>query len=115
MATADFLNERTDLKSDISVGPVVERLMRPLASLKLTVSLLVLAVILVLAGTLAQVDKDIWQVVDEYFRCWCAWIDLQIFFPPAFFPNVFFDHQPDLPSWMVVPFPGGRLIGTLMF
>ncbi|MBC7821077.1 MAG: cytochrome c biogenesis protein ResB, partial [Planctomycetaceae bacterium] len=115
MATADILNERVGNDSDISVGPVVAKLMRPLASLKLTVTLLSLAVVLVLAGTLAQVDKDIWQVVEEYFRCWVARIDLQVFFPPAFFPNFLFDHQPDLPSWMLIPFPGGRLIGTLMF
>jgi cytochrome c-type biogenesis protein CcsB len=89
--------------------------LRPLASLKLTVSLLSMAAVLVLAGTLAQVEKDIWQVVHEYFRCEVAWIDLQVFFPPAFFPNFLFDHQPDLPAWAVIPFPGGRLIGTLMF
>ncbi|MFM9959596.1 MAG: cytochrome c biogenesis protein CcsA [Planctomycetaceae bacterium] len=115
MATADILNERGDAGSHIAVGPMVEKLMRPLASLKLTVALLFLAACLVFAGTLAQVDKDIWQVVEEYFRCWVARIDLQVFFPPAFFPNLLFAQRPDLPAWMVVPFPGGRLIGTLMF
>jgi cytochrome c-type biogenesis protein CcsB len=115
MATADILNERVGSDSEVAVGPAIEKLLRPLASLKLTVGLLSLAVVLVMAGTLAQVDKDIWQVVDEYFRCQIAWIDLQVFFPPAFFPNFLFDHQPDLPAWMVIPFPGGRLIGTLMF
>ena len=115
MATADILHEHVGKESDISVGPMVAKLMKPLASLRLTVTLLSLAVVLVLAGTLAQVDKDIWQVVDEYFRCQIAWIDLQVFCPPAFFPNFLFDHQPDVPNWMVIPFPGGRLIGTLMF
>ena len=59
---------------------------------------------------MAQVDKDIWQVVAEYFRCWLAWIDLQVFFPPSFFPS-----KPNIPDWAVIPFPGGMLIGTLMF
>ena len=38
-------------------------------SLKLTVVLLVLSMILVFAGTLAQMDKGIWTVMDQYFRC----------------------------------------------
>ena len=49
-------------------------------SLKLTVTLLALSMVLVFAGTLAQVDKGIWTVMDQYFRCWVAWIELSIFF-----------------------------------
>lgn len=106
MATADMLNERA--RVEIPVGIWVEKIVRPLASLKLTVALLAMAVFIVLAGTMAQVDKDIWQVVDEYFRCAIAWIDLQIFFPPAFFPS-----KPQVPGRF--PFPGGWLIGAGMF
>ncbi len=106
MATADILHERTSER--LAVGPIVEKLMRPLASLKLTVSLLAMSVFIVLAGTMAQVDKDIWEVVDKYFRCGIAWIPLQIFFPPSFFPS-----KPQIPG--VIPFPGGWTIGTLMF
>ena len=110
MATADFLNDRSATESDIAVGPLVAKLMRPLASLKLTVALLSMATFLVLAGTMAQVNADIWEVVEKYFRCNLAWIDLQIFFPPSFFPS-----KPNVPDWMVIPFPGGRLIGVVMF
>ena len=110
MATADILKDRSAADTNIAVGPLVEKLMRPLASLKLTVALLSLATFLVLAGTMAQVDADIWEVVEKYFRCNLAWIDLQIFFPPSFFPS-----KPNIPDWMVIPFPGGRLIGVLMF
>ena len=110
MATADILNDRSAADTNIAVGPLVEKLMRPLASLKLTVTLLSLATFLVLAGTMAQVDQDIWEVVEKYFRCNLAWIDLQIFFPPSFVPS-----KPNIPDWMVIPFPGGRLIGVLMF
>ena len=60
-------------------GMVVEAL-SPLASLKLTVVLMALAIFLILAGTLAQIDKDIWQVMAEYFRTPVAWIDLRVFF-----------------------------------
>jgi hypothetical protein len=72
-------------------------------SLKLTVVLLVLSMVLVFAGTLAQVDKDIWTVMDLYFRCFIAWIDLYVFFPRSM----------DIPD-VSIPFPGGFLIGSLL-
>jgi hypothetical protein len=72
-------------------------------SLKLTVTLLILSMILVFAGTLAQVDKDIWTVMDEYFRCLIAHIDLAVFFPRTW----------DIPD-ISFPFPGGFLIGWLL-
>jgi len=72
-------------------------------SLKLTVVLLGLSMVLVFAGTLAQVDKGIWTVMDQYFRCFVARIDLPVFFPRSMnVPNV----------W--IPFPGGFLIGWLL-
>ncbi|MHC5113345.1 MAG: cytochrome c biogenesis protein ResB [Planctomycetota bacterium] len=75
----------------------------PWASLKLTVVLLAMATFLVFAGTVAQIDRGIWTVVDEYFRCAFAWIELQVFFPRAW----------DVPGgfW----FPGGWLIGGALF
>ena len=36
-------------------------------SLRLTVTLLSLSMILVFCGTLAQVDNGIWTVMDQYF------------------------------------------------
>ena len=78
-----------------------------LASLRLTVALFAMAIFIVLAGTLGQVHRDIWDVVHDYFRMTpeggmaVTWtiplinkevilstpvtrIDLNIFFPPAF-------------------------------
>ena len=72
-------------------------------SLKLTVVLLVLGMVLVFAGTLAQVDQGIWSVMDQYFRCMIALIDLSIFFPRVL----------DVPH-LKIPFPGGFLIGFLL-
>jgi len=72
-------------------------------SLKLTVVLLALSMVLVFVGTLAQVDKGIWTVMDQYFRCFIAWIDLPVMFPRAW----------DIPD-VQIPFPGGFLIGTLL-
>ncbi|HBN74331.1 MAG TPA: hypothetical protein DD473_00630, partial [Planctomycetaceae bacterium] len=55
----------------------------------------------------AQVEKDIWDVVAGYFRCWVAWIDFQVFFPKTWVPNM-----QNIPGgfW----FPGGWMIGGLM-
>lgn len=104
----------------------VRTVLGPLASLKLTVVLFALSIFIVLAGTLAQVNADIWEVINQYFRVhpadlWVSgfpwvnpgalfvWIDLQLFLPPSFFPS-----RPDLPSWMGFPFPKGWLIGAVM-
>jgi hypothetical protein len=61
-----------------------------------------MSIFLVLAGTLTQVDHDVWYVVWKMFRAWWAWIDYQVFFPR---------------SWQVpgtFPFPGGWLLGTAL-
>lgn len=79
-------------------GPVLEAL----GSLKLTVALLGMSIFLVFAGTLAQVDKGIWTVMDQYFRCWFAWVDLKIFF----------SRDSHVPGGF--PFPGGRLLGAVL-
>ena len=104
----------------------IRAVLAPVASLKLTVVLFAMSIFIVLAGTLAQVNADIWQVVDQYFRVSAAdlfvngfpWIDpralfvkieMQLFFPASFFPS-----KPVLPSWMAFPFPKGWLIGAVM-
>ena len=81
----------------------------PLASLKITVALFAMAIFIILAGTLAQVEKDIWVVIDEYFRTAIARIDFKIFFPPSFFPGI---KQDSIPGFFY--FPGGWLIGFMM-
>ena len=90
---------------DTVTHPVLLRFVKPLASLKLTVVLLGLSIFLVFAGTLAQVDQGIWQVMEQYFRTkyGVAWIDLPIFFPRSWnVPDVRF------------PYPGGYLLGGLL-
>jgi ABC-type transport system involved in cytochrome c biogenesis permease subunit len=75
----------------------------PLASLRLTVTLLALSLFLVLAGTLAQIDYDVWKVVHDYFRAWIAWIEVKVFFPRAW----------DV-GRMQFPFPGGKMLGVAL-
>ncbi len=112
-----------DLPSSLrsQIWSVVVTILTPLASLKITVALFLMAIFIVFAGTLAQTEKDIWQVVHDYFRMdfhsWesmrssaFAWIDFRIFFPRSFFP----DMQP-IPWGVGFFFPSGWLIGFCMF
>ena len=95
--------------------------LKPLASLKITVVLFLMSIFIVFAGTLAQTEKDIWQVVHDYFRMdfhslrsamssTMAWIDLRIFFPRSFFPNM-----TPIPWGVGFWFPKGWLIGFGLF
>ncbi|HEY1859888.1 MAG TPA: cytochrome c biogenesis protein ResB [Gemmataceae bacterium] len=84
---------------------------KAIASLRLTVTLFVLAFVLVFLGTLAQMDAGNWTVVKQYFRSALVWIPFQtlvrfgqvfLYFPKSFsVPGSF-------------PFPGGWLIGGLL-
>lgn len=82
---------------------MLNKIIKFFLSLKLTVTLLSLSMVLVFAGTLAQVDQGIWTVMDQYFRCYVALIELPIFFPHAW----------NVPN-LKIPFPGGFLLGVLL-
>lgn len=84
------------------MSPIV-RLLKPLASLRLTVVLFAMAMFLIFAGTLAQVHEGVWTVVDRYFRSLLVRIDLQVFVPTSLgrVPGAFF-------------FPGGFLIASAL-
>ncbi|MCP4193208.1 MAG: cytochrome c biogenesis protein CcsA [Planctomycetaceae bacterium] len=60
----------------------------PLASLKLAVASFALSIIIILVGTLAQVDRDIWEVMELYFKPWVTRIDATIFYPRTWFPGL---------------------------
>jgi ResB-like family len=82
---------------------LILKVLKPLASLKLTVVLFVMSLFLIFAGTLAQVHEGIWTVVDQYFRSTIVYIPLQIFIPKSI-------AQIGLGIW----FPGGVTLGTVM-
>jgi len=111
-------------ESQQDFGHIINSILRPLASLKLTVVLFALSILVVLFGTLAQVSSDIWEVIDTYFRVdfskvfsstfpwfhleqFFVKVPLQIFFPPAFTGSP----MEVLGSF---PFPKGWLIGLVM-
>jgi ABC-type transport system involved in cytochrome c biogenesis permease subunit len=97
----------------LAFSPAVA-VLKTLASLRLTVTLLALAVVLVFFGTLAQKTAGLWTVVDRFFWSWIVMIDFQ---PLLEFGKIFFGLPKDwqAPSSIHFPFPGGKLIGGLMF
>jgi ABC-type transport system involved in cytochrome c biogenesis permease subunit len=107
------VSDREDELSATS-GPKIPGLLRLLASLKITVVLFAMAIFIVLAGTLAQVHKDIWEVVRDYFRTDFAWIEFRVFFPKSFFMGSFLEPLTDIPEGLGLPFPGGWMIGGAM-
>ncbi|MCI0683951.1 MAG: cytochrome c biogenesis protein ResB, partial [Gemmataceae bacterium] len=98
----------TAARGETTAWSVARAALMPLASLKLTVALLGMGLFLVFAGTMALTKYDMWEVVRTYFRTPFVWVELQIFFPPAFFPG-----KPQVPGGF--PFPGGWVLGGLMF
>ena len=72
------------------------RLIDTLASLKLTIFLLALSMILTLLGTLEQVHWGVWHVQELYFSDWLC----------------FYPIDPTAP--VRIPLPGGFLIGALL-
>ena len=104
----------SDAAATSSLKPAVVAILRPIASLKISVALFAMAVFLVLAGTLAQVHMDIWEVVRDYFRTPLAWIEWRVFFPKSFFMGTFLEGMTNIEKGRGFPFPGGWLIGGAM-
>ena len=99
-----------DNAKDLSPGEELRKALKPLASLKLTVALFGFSIFLIMAGTLAQVELDIWDVVSDYFRCWFAWVPVRVFHP-LFAPYL---DLSGISTGVGMWFPGGYLIGMLM-
>jgi len=78
-----------------------------IGSLKFTVVLFALSLVTVLVGTLAQDEKNMFEVKQQYFTCWFTQLYVDDFFPQAFYPH-------DEPIYGRIPFPGGALIGVLL-
>jgi hypothetical protein len=91
--------------------PLAYKALKALASLRLTVFLFVLSMILVFCGTLAMMDQGLFTVLSRYFRSFFAWIPLQTF---VRFGQVFFGLSPDTQIAGSIPFPGGWSIGAAL-
>jgi hypothetical protein len=74
----------------------LDRLIRVLTSLRLTVICLALALVLVFLGTLAQVDLGLYKAQNEFFR------------------SFFIYWGPQGAAWKIPVFPGGYLVGGML-
>lgn len=68
-----------------------------LSSLRLTVTLLGFAMVLIFVGTISQVELGIHEVQEKFFRSWIAWWDVM--------PGR---------ERLYIPIPGGTLLGILL-
>lgn len=129
MATASFPSQQDNAEGRdfLRTGSdIADAILQPIASLKLTVVLLFLAILSVLFGTLAQVDADIWKAVSDYFR-----IDTRILFmdrfpyiniaelftrvpTKIFFPKSWFPEMQGISETRGFWFPRGWTIGIVM-
>jgi hypothetical protein len=87
------------------------QILKPLASLRLTVVLFVLSIFLVFVGTLAQMDEGIWTVVNKYFRSVYVFVPFQVF---VGFGHVFFGVPETFRVWGGFPYPGGFTLSILL-
>ncbi|MHB1425047.1 MAG: cytochrome c biogenesis protein ResB [Gemmataceae bacterium] len=87
------------------------KILKAAASLRLTVFLFALSMILVFCGTLAMMDQGLFSVLSRYFRSGIAWIPLQVF---VRFGQVFFGLPPNTQIAGSFPFPGGWTIGAVL-
>ena len=91
-----------DASREAAARPTAAALLRPLASLRLTVALMVLSTLLIFFGTLAQTQQGIWAVMEAYFRSVWVWVPLSLFGPRGNgWPGGF-------------PFVGGGTLGVLL-
>jgi ABC-type transport system involved in cytochrome c biogenesis permease subunit len=96
-AAGPAVRERT--RGQSGTWHALRKALAPVASLRLTVVLFVLSLLLVFCGTLAQKDVGNDTAVHTYFRSFGVWVPLQIFFPQKLRVGGGF------------PFPGGYILG----
>ena len=87
-------------------GSAAWQLLRAAGSLKITVVMFLAGIFLLFVGTLAQDEKNLPEVKQEYFNSWIAQVPLSDFFPVTIFgPST-------LTGWF--PFPGGATVGLIL-
>jgi ABC-type transport system involved in cytochrome c biogenesis permease subunit len=84
---------------------MLKKILTPVASLRLTVVLLALSLVMVFFGTLAQRHYNINHVENKYFHSFIAWVDLKDLLPP---------NPAGKPFPGSIPLPGGFGLGALL-
>jgi ABC-type transport system involved in cytochrome c biogenesis permease subunit len=88
------------------VSKTVTKFLQPFASLKLTVMLLALSMVLIFAGTTVQSEMSVWDVQHRFFHAWITVIEWRLFFP------LWRWGSKNIPGAM--PFPGGYTLIVLL-
>ena len=87
-------------------------ILSPLASLRLTVALFALSIVLVFFGTLALMQNGMWTVIRDYFYSNVVWVKLDLI---RQFLIVFFYWPQKSGSWPAsLPFPGGFTLAVAL-
>ena len=94
----------------------IKFILRPLASLRLTIALLLISMFLVFAGTTAQKEMGIVAVQHEFFHSWVAHIYPRYIFLPFTQPDKYPDWASKLPREFprAMAMPGGYTLIVLM-
>lgn len=82
---ADLVHEATDIDLMSQIRMAIRAVLTPLASLKLTVVLLFLAVFVIWVVTLEQTRFGMWTVKQRHFPDLFVWVPFQYFFPASWF------------------------------
>ncbi|MFN7707008.1 MAG: cytochrome C biogenesis protein, partial [bacterium] len=110
MATGTWGDTRTAASATIdnpALGQMLWRVLKALGSLKITVAMFALGIIILFVGTLAQDEEQLKDVKEKYFNSWIAPVDLDVFLPITIWP----DHT-RLP--FTIPIPGGATVGLVL-
>jgi len=108
----DYVGDRKPQPTARRAPNPVYKVVQAIASLRLTVVLFSLGLVLVLFGTLGMMRDSIDGTVTRYFRSWFVLIDLHAI---TDFGKVFLNFSKDAELPGKIPFPGGYTIGWLMF
>lgn len=105
-AAYSAVHSNGEVTSLMSLAPnsVLKRVLEPISSLKLTVILFALSMVIIFFGTVAQKEMGIWHAVSMYFRSWFLMLPVKV----ILFNTI--EHNP-----FSIPFPGGWTLGALLF
>lgn len=87
MATNTVGKRITTATASLRASDIARAIVAPLASLKLTVFLLVLSVLITFIATLDQTRADVYQVKMKHFENLMVEVPFQTFFVPRWFPD----------------------------
>ena len=96
-------------RSATGITDIVRAILAPIASLKVTVFLLVLAVFVTWVVTLEQATIDIWELKNKHYSSLFVYVPLNTFLPPNWFPNA-----PQMKAGLILPSGLAIIIAMLM-